>query len=141
MKILTVPHKMLYREAASVEVFGGNLRVLIDKMFVTMYQHKGVGLAANQVGVRVQVIVLNTGHKPMALINPHIHHANNGQVWERESCLSIPGFSIPMGRSSKIYVTSYDRYGKEQDFTAEGLLARIIQHEIDHLHGVLINEK
>jgi peptide deformylase len=132
---------MLYRQAAPVEVFGLHIQMLIDKMFITMYQHKGIGLAANQVGVLKQVIVLNVKYNPMVLINPHIRYVGDENILSEESCLSIPGFADYVERSDTIFVVSHDRYGREQNFNANGLLARVIQHETDHLHGVLINEK
>ena len=141
MKILTVPNKKLYRQAEPVKEFDGKLLFLIEKMFITMYQHKGIGLAANQVGVLKQVIVLNMRYSPVVLINPYIHHGIGKGIWEKESCLSIPGYSASVERSDKIYITSLNRYGKEQNFEAGGLLARCIQHECDHLRGVLINGK
>lgn len=138
MKILTVPNKILYRQAVTVDVFGPHIQTLIYQMLVTMYQHKGIGLAANQVGILKQIVVLNINHKPMVLINPAIRHIGPG-VWENESCLSIPGYTASVGRSSKIFVISHNRHGKEQNFEAGGLLARCIQHETEHLRGILIN--
>jgi peptide deformylase len=108
-------------------------------MFIAMYQHKGIGLAANQVGVLKQVIVLNTRYNPTILVNPVIHHTENELVSEPESCLSIPGYCRTIERPENIYIKSLNRYGKEQNFEANGLLARCIQHECDHLQGVLIN--
>lgn len=110
-------------------------------MFITMYQHKGIGLAANQVGVLEQVIVLNMRYSPMVLINPYICYASQEITKQAESCLSIPGYATTVERSGEIFVISHNRYGKEQNFEANGLLARCIQHECDHLSGVLINEK
>jgi peptide deformylase len=141
MKILTVPHKALYRQAEPVDVFGSKLQTLIDMMFTVMYQAKGIGLAANQVGVLKQVIVINMRYSPFVLINPDIRHIRNGQIWEIESCLSIPNYSTPVERSSEIHVMGRDRNGHKLSFEAGGLLARCIQHETEHLEGKLINEK
>lgn len=141
MKILTVPHKALYRQAKPVEVFGHRLQALIDRMFATMYQHRGIGLAANQVGIPRQIIVLNVGHCPMVLINPEVYSLSNVRVSLTESCLSIPGFVISIERPKSIYVTSLNQYGQNRELGATGRLAQCIQHEVDHLHGILINSK
>lgn len=141
MKILTVPHRTLYLKAKPVGIFGIKLDSIIDRMFITMYQNKGIGLAANQVGILKQIIVLNMRYSPMVLINPVIRNIDNKTTLSSESCLSIPDYNVPVKRSSEIYVVSHNRYGKEQNFKANGLLARCIQHECDHLHGILINEK
>lgn len=141
MKILTVPSKALYRQAKPVEVYGPKLQTIVDRMFITMYQYKGIGLAANQVGILRQIIVLNVGRNPMVLINPMLCHTDRKLVDETESCLSVPNYSRLIKRQERISITSYDQYGKEQNFEAWGLLARCIQHEVDHLHGVLIDEE
>jgi peptide deformylase len=142
MKILTVPNKILYQEVAPVETFGSKLRLLIDRMFILMYRHRGIGLAANQVGVLRQIVVLNvTGFTPMTLINPVVHDRRSGRTWETESCLSVPNYHTVVERAGEIQVRSFDHRGQKQDFETTGLLARAIQHEVDHLHGVLINEE
>jgi peptide deformylase len=86
-------------------------------------------------------VVLNINHKPIVLINPMIIHPYHEVTEEKESCLSIPGYSTIVRRLTEIEVVSLNRYGKEQNFEASGLLARCIQHEMDHLRGVLINGK
>jgi peptide deformylase len=131
---------MLYRQAEPVDVFGSKLQTLIDMMFTVMYQAKGIGLAANQVGILKQVIVINMRYSPFVLINPAIRHIGPG-VWENESCLSIPGYIASVGRSSRIHVMGRDRNGHKLSFEAGGLLARVVQHEVNHLEGKLINEK
>lgn len=141
MKILTVPHRTLYLKAKPVGIFGIKLDSIIDRMFITMYRYKGMGLAANQVDILLQIVVMNVGHRPAILINPVIHDMRDGVMDCRESCLSIPNFTASIERARYIKVESFDRYGKKQNFEASGLLARCIQHECDHLHGILINEK
>lgn len=141
MKILTIPNKILYREARPVDVFKPRLRTIINRMFITMYQRGGVGLAANQVGILRQIVVLNIQRSPIALINPVVHHTNHRMVSGAESCLSIPGYSGLVEREEEIFVVSRNQYGEEQNFKARGLLARCIQHEVDHLRGVLINSQ
>lgn len=139
MKIRMVPDGMLYRKARPVNTVDARIQGIIGRMFITMYQARGIGLAANQVGTLLQIVVLNIGHDPMVLINPAIQDMHSGRVWERESCLSIPGYSVPVERMYQIQVKSLNWQGKEQNFEAAGLTARCIQHEVDHLHGILIN--
>jgi peptide deformylase len=140
MKILTVPHKMLYRKADPVGRIDAEIQGIIDRMFITMYQARGIGLAANQVGVLKKVVVLNINYKPMVLINPVVVVTSENRDSFTESCLSIPGYSIAVERFTSIFVKSLNRHGKEQNFEASGLLARVIQHEVDHLQGRLIND-
>lgn len=139
MKILTVPHKMLYRKVDPVDIIDKEINGIIDLMFLTMYSHKGIGLAANQVGIPLQIVVLNPRCSAMALINPVIVGKGEAETPLIESCLSIPGFSKSIDRSTSVIVKSLNRYGDTQDFEVFGVLARIIQHEVDHLKGILIN--
>jgi peptide deformylase len=141
MKILTVPHKMLYREADPVGRIDAEIQGIIDRMFLTMYKHKGIGLAAPQVGIPLQIVVINIKWLATVLINPVVHDMRDGIMNCKESCLSIPNYVASIERARYVKVRSLNRYGKKQDFEASGLLARCIQHEVDHLHGVLINEK
>ncbi len=140
MKILIYPHKILQQEAAAVTNIDGNLQKLIDRMIETMYKAKGIGLAANQVGELRQVMVMDVtpseeGSNPIVLINPTISHAEGSEVTE-EGCLSVPDYSAKVKRAALIQVTGFDRDGKELSFEAEGILARCIQHELDHLKGI-----
>jgi peptide deformylase len=110
-------------------------------MFETMYEAKGVGLAATQLGVSQRVLVVDTsprqeGAKPMAFINPTLVKAEGDTVYE-EGCLSVPGEAEEVERASKVWVKALDRDGKEFQVEAEGLLAIALQHEMDHLDGVL----
>lgn len=141
MKILTVPNQILHRQAEPVGKVDAKIQGIIDRMFILMYKYQGVGLAANQVGVPLQIVVINEGYKSRVLINPTIQHiVCKGTEWDQESCLSIPGYTRKVKRSTAITVRSCNRYGKEQNFQTYGLLARIILHEFDHLRGVLIND-
>lgn len=139
MKILIVPNKILYRQAKPVEIFGYKLQTLINKMLITMYRAKGVGLAAPQVGVLRQIVVINLKCRPIILINPRIHQIGNSLVDGVESCLSIPGYARTIERQERISVVSQNQHGKERNFEAFGFLARVIQHEVCHLRGELIN--
>ena len=113
---------------------------LLDDMAQTMYEARGVGLAAAQVGVLRRVIVIDVGDGLMELINPEIIHTEGSQR-EEEGCLSLPddnGFVI---RPAKVTVRALDRNGESREYTGEGLLARAFAHEIDHLDGILFTDK
>ena len=117
------------------------LQELIDDMVETMYAEPGVGLAANQVGVgkRLLVIDLTVGEEPgnvHVLINPEVLEAQ-GETLEEEGCLSIPDFTELVARPERVRVRFLDREGKEREMLGEGLMARAICHELDHLNGIL----
>jgi len=140
MKILIYPDEILRNEAQSVENIDGKFQCLIDEMLKTMYASRGVGLAANQIGELKQLAVMDVtpteeGPHPIVLINPRITEFEGEKV-EDEGCLSVPNYSAPVKRAAKIEVVGYDRNGKEIRLEAEGLLARCIQHELDHLKGI-----
>lgn len=127
--------------AALVMDIDEELQHLIDDMVDTMYAAPGVGLAANQVGVskRLMVIDLSVGEEPDQLhvfINPQITDTE-GEITEEEGCLSIPDFVEVVTRPERLTVKYLDRKGEEQEMRAEGLMARAICHEIDHLEGTL----
>ena len=118
-----------------------SLKKLVDDMFETMYAYKGVGLAAPQVGELLQLTVIDTsaGEDPAArlvLINPQILSLEGQQLGE-EGCLSIPGFREDVRRAMSARVSAVDLHGKPFEVTGEDLLSRALQHEIDHLHGIL----
>ena len=134
-------HPVLETVAEPITDFGAELRKLVDDMFETMYSAKGVGLAAPQVNVskRLTVIDVSSGAKPegkLVLINPEIIRLDGTQVGE-EGCLSIPGFREDVRRSLTATVRAQDVRGEHFEVTGEELLARAMQHEIDHLNGVL----
>ena len=145
MKILIYPHEILQQKAMPVESIDGGVIAVIDEMFKTMYEAKGIGLAANQVGLLKRLIVMdiNTpaeGQRPIVLINPVIT-ASEGEATDLEGCLSLPDYSEKVQRAERIVVTGYDRDEKDLRIEAEGLLARCIQHEIDHLEGLCFIER
>lgn len=113
------------------------IRKLIDDMAETMYKYKGVGLAAPQVGVKKRVAVISVGEKLISLVNPDIL-SGEGKESALEGCLSIPDVCVDVERAAKIVVEGLNRHGKHTELTLEGLPARAIQHEIDHLNGILI---
>ncbi|MBR2264317.1 MAG: peptide deformylase [Firmicutes bacterium] len=133
---------ILRKNSRKVEAFDQRLEMLIDDMFETMYDANGVGLAAVQVGVLKQVIVIDTGEEDekLVLINPEII-ATEGEQTGGEGCLSIPGKNGIVTRPQKVTVRALDREGNVYEKTGEDLLARAFCHEIDHLSGVLYTDK
>lgn len=132
---------VLRKRTESVDVIDQELQQLIDDMVDTMYAAPGVGLAANQVGVskRLMIIDLSVGKDPSGLrvfINPEIMEMS-GEITEEEGCLSIPDFVETVTRSGRLRVRYLDREGSEQEMEAEGLMARAVCHEVDHLNGAL----
>jgi len=140
-KIVKYGDPILEKPCNPVTDFGPEFQELIDGMFETMWAAKGVGLAAPQVGVsqRLTVIDCSAGENEaerIVLVNPEIVAKDGNQVGE-EGCLSIPGFREDVARAMKATVKAQDRHGKPIEVTGEELLARAMQHEIDHLNGVL----
>jgi len=136
---------VLKRRAAEVECVDDEVRTLIGDMFVTMYEGAGVGLAAPQVGVSVRIIVLDAdsgryGEQRIALVNPEIVW-HEGEVEEEEGCLSIPEIRERVKRWARVRVKGLDQEGREIEFQADGLLSRAVQHEIDHLNGILFIDR
>lgn len=140
-EILIWPDPRLKEKAAPVAFVDDSIRKLVDDMFETMYAAEGVGLAAPQIGVLHRVIVIDTsvvdeGVQPVALINPEILE-REGTTQYREGCLSVPGEAEEVTRSARVKVRYLDRDGAPQELDATGLLAIAVQHECDHLDGVL----
>lgn len=136
---------ILRARAEDVTEFDDELRELVDDMFETMHAYNGVGLAGNQVGVARRVFVVDVPmdddtHERHAIVNPEIDQRSGSEDGE-EGCLSIPGIVEDVGRSCKIRVRGKDPHGKPVEVTAEGYLARAIQHEVDHLNGVLFVDR
>ena len=139
LAILEYPDPRLRTKAQPVTVFDAALQTLIDDMFATMYDAPGIGLAASQVNVHKQLLVLDVSeekNEPMVLINPKIVASEGSQTYQ-EGCLSVPGIFADVDRADRITVESLDRHGQPQNFEADGLLAVCIQHEMDHLIGKL----
>lgn len=138
-KILYLPDDRLRKIAKEVEAFDDNLQILIDDMFDTMYEAKGVGLAAPQIGVslRLSVIdIIGDKTKQMVIINPEIISSSGEKEFD-EGCLSVPGAYDTVIRAEKVTVKALDRLGKPFEVSADGLFAECLQHEIDHLDGKL----
>jgi peptide deformylase len=135
-RILTAEEPILRERAKKVSQFDVSLHRLLDDMLETMRDAPGVGLAANQIGVPLQVAVIELEDKVTELINPQIVRST-GEIIDWEGCLSIPGFVAEIARAAKVTVKAKDRNGKEFRVKGEELFARALQHEIDHLNGVL----
>ena len=129
---------VLRKKCRPVGKITGDERDLLDKMAEAMHASGGVGLAAPQVGVDRQLIVIDVGEGVKKFINPKILERFGGREAMEEGCLSIPDFSVKVKRARKVKVEAINGNGKRQTFIAEGLFARVLQHEIDHLQGVLI---
>ncbi len=147
LRIRTYPDEVLKKKSAPVEEFDGALQKLIDDMIETMYAAPGVGLAAPQVGVSKRLIVVDVNmreseHKYplLVLINPVLAETE-GEVESEEGCLSLPGLTGTLPRAEKVLVRGIGREGKPARISAEGLLAIALQHELDHLDGILILDK
>src|SRR4051812_44418141 len=139
LTILEFPDPRLRTKAQPVTVFDQALLDLVDDMFATMYAAPGIGLAATQVNVHKQLLVLDVSEEknaPLVLINPKIAAREGSQVYQ-EGCLSVPGIFADVERADRITVEALDQHGKPLNFAADGLLAVCIQHEMDHLVGKL----
>jgi len=141
-EILTEPNEILRQKSLNVEKVDEDLRKLMDDMMETMYAAPGIGLAAIQVGVPKRVVVLDISKKdekksPMYFVNPEIINKSTNLSTYEEGCLSVPGQFAEIDRPHKCYIKYIDYYGESKLMEAEGLLATCIQHEIDHLEGIL----
>lgn len=136
-EILTYPDERLRTIAKPVENVDGDIKQLVEDMLETMYDANGIGLAATQVDVHLQVIVMDLSEErnaPLVLINPTIVNKDGEQVYD-EGCLSVPEYYAPVKRAESITLTALDEQGEIVELHAEGLLAVCIQHEMDHLAG------
>jgi peptide deformylase len=154
LEILTYPDKRLALKSTPVEKVDEEIRRLIDDMFETMYLSDGVGLAAPQVGVTQRIIVVDCAprpegedketplkpREPYVVVNPEIVEKSGSIIWE-EGCLSVPGYVDEIERAEKVVVRGLGREGEPISIEAEGLLAVCLQHEIDHLEGVLFVDR
>jgi len=143
LPILRYPDPRLHKVAAPVPAVTDALQPLIDDMFATMYDAKGIGLAATQVDVHQRLIVIDTGDEtpaPLVLINPEITWSSPERHKGEEGCLSVPGIYDGVERSVAVAVKALDRHGQPQTIEAEGMLAVCIQHEMDHLMGKVFVE-
>jgi len=142
LPILTAPDPRLKKKSKPVATVDAELRQLLDDMLETMYAAPGIGLAAPQLGVLKRAIVLDIDREdvktgPLFLVNPEIVEASDEDATYEEGCLSVPEHYSEVARPAKVRVRYLDRDGKQQEMACEGLLATCVQHEIDHLDGIL----
>ena len=141
-QILTEPNKVLRQKSLPVENVDKDLQILMDDMLETMYAAPGIGLAAIQVGVAKRVIVLDIEQKegnksPIFLVNPEIVEKSKNLSTYEEGCLSVPGQFAEIDRPNRCHIKYLDYNGEKKEINAEGMLATCIQHEMDHLEGIL----
>ena len=151
LSIIKLPDPVLRQRAAPVERVDEELRQVLDDMLKTMYDAPGVGLAANQIGIARRFVVVDAGNdtdeeadgeaarrNPICLINPEVVRLGEEMRTYEKGCLSLPDVRVDVDRPAEITVRYIDRDGNQQELEADGLLATVIQHEIDHLDGKLI---
>lgn len=145
LQLITYPHPTLRHRSKPIVRVDARLKELVDEMFEIMYQFRGVGLAANQVNLPIRLFIANpSGDKEegpeLVFINPVINRAK-GVAEAEEGCLSLPGINAHVKRNKSLTVNAYDLKGNEINAEVEGFMGRIVQHEIDHLDGVLFIDR
>jgi peptide deformylase len=145
VQIIAYPHSTLRHISKPIRRVDADLKNIIREMFTLMYQAKGIGLAANQVNLPLRFFIMNLDADPekgeeLVFINPVISQPK-GSFEHEEGCLSLPGIYGPVIRPKQVRITAYGLNGKEVDFLASDLLGRCVQHEVDHLDGVLFTDR
>ncbi len=140
LRIRTWPDNLLKKKCREVEVVDGSIRRLLDEMHFLVQENKGVGLAANQAGLDLKLIVIEDRDEVIKLVNPKIIK-KEGRMTFLEGCLSFPGIELKVKRAKKVWVSSLNEKGEAVNYEAEGLLAVIFQHEIDHINGISFIDK
>ena len=140
--IIIEPDPILRKKSTTVETVDDSTRKLLDDMLQTMYNAPGIGLAAVQIGILKRIIVIDVSKKeeekkPLFLINPEITYQSEETSIYEEGCLSLPGYFAEIERPAKCKINYIDYHGKKAELEAEGLLSTCVQHEIDHLNGIL----
>jgi peptide deformylase len=136
-EIRIYPDPILRKKALPIKNMGGQVKEVADRMADAMYTKKGIGLAAPQIGILSQIIVVDLGEGLRTLINPEIIEGEGESIME-EGCLSLPNIEVPVKRKEKVFVRAWDLDGKEVSLELFGFPGRVYQHEIDHLNGILI---
>lgn len=142
-KIVLFPDPLLKQKSAPLTDFGPKVQELLDAMIETMYGDDGVGLAASQIGVLKRILIASPTMKPgeeWVIINPEIYEAR-GRIMGSEGCLSFPGINVEVARAKSIRFRYQDRTGEAHDTEASDFFARIVQHEMDHLDGILLTDR
>ena len=145
LQLITYPHPTLRHRSKPIVRVDARLKELVDEMFEIMYEFRGVGLAANQVNLPIRLFIANpSGDKEegpeLVFINPVINRAK-GVAEAEEGCLSLPGINAHVKRNKSLTVNAYDLNGNEINADVDGFMGRIVQHEIDHLDGVLFIDR
>lgn len=140
LKIRKYPHPILRAKCKPVKEVTKKIQKLIEDMIETMHKKEGIGLAAPQIGKALRVIVIDVGDGPIALANPKILERRGEDILE-EGCLSLPGIYLDIKRAESVVVEGLDKDGKKIKIEASYLAGRALQHEIDHLDGILIIDK
>ncbi|MBA2693497.1 MAG: peptide deformylase [Rubrobacter sp.] len=141
LDVRTFGDPVLKSRAAPVKNFDDSLEKLVEEMFETMSEQEGAGLAGNQVGRLQRVFVASFEEEDYVFVNPVIEESSDEKETLAEGCLSIPNIPVDIERPTKVRVTGFDAEGNPVEVEAEGHLARIFQHEIDHLDGILILDR
>lgn len=144
LKIITQPNPILRKKSVEInfaEITSRKFKSLISSMAKTMVKTAGVGLAAPQIGRNIRLAVINSKNGVFCLINPKITKKSWARELAEEGCLSLPGIFGKVKRPKKISLTYYNQDGKKIKLTSQGLMARVLQHEIDHLDGILFIDK
>jgi len=140
LKICTWPEKILRKKCREVKTFDGRIKCLFSEMLSLMRITDGVGLAANQVGLDLRLVVVELNSKVFKLVNPRITK-KKGSLRFLEGCLSFPGLELEIKRSEKVWLSAQDEEGKEINLEAKGPLAVIFQHELDHIDGIVFIDR
>ncbi len=146
LRIVKYPHPVLRHKSKPLRRVDGELKNIIREMFDLMYEHKGLGLAANQVDLPYRMFILNLEGDPqkaeeLVFLNPVISRRGGAMVESEEGCLSFPEIFAPVKRSDKVVLSAYDLSGQEVNLELSGLFARAVQHEYDHLEGILFIDR
>ena len=144
LKIVTIPDPILTKKTSLVKTIDEDINKLVAEMIETCRKANGIGLAAPQIGKSIRLCIINLEHlglPPFALVNPKIVKNSFAKIELEEGCLSIPGIFGMVKRPKKVTVEAQNLDGEKHKFVADGMLARVIQHELDHLDGVLFTTK
>ncbi|MFA5954518.1 MAG: peptide deformylase [Patescibacteria group bacterium] len=144
LPLVTLPDARLRKVSKKLtvgEIKDPKTQTLIDDMIATMWDADGIGIAAVQIGLNLRLVIITDGETPIELINPKILYRSLKKESMEEGCLSVPGFYGPVRRSLRVYVHAYNRHAERVTVHATGLIARIIQHEVDHTNGKLFIDR
>lgn len=136
-EIRIYPDPILFKKAEKVQIIDGQIKEIVDRMTAVLHAHGGIGLAAPQIGISNQIIILGLGENCRAFINPELVSGEGESILE-EGCLSLPTIEVPVKRKERVLMRAWDLDGREINLEVSGFRSRVYQHEIDHLHGILI---